>query len=132
MPITLDQFLAPYADALQLGARRAELIAKNLANADTPHYKARDLDFQSILSRSRNGSGSALSSTHTAHLQPGSPENFGAELMYRTPTLPRLDGNTVDTQVEQAAFAENALRYSASLTFLDGRIKGLKAAIRGE
>lgn len=132
MPITLDQFLAPYADALRLGARRAELIARNLANADTPRYKARDLDFQGVLSNARNGSGLALSATHTAHLQPGSSENFGAELLYRIPTLPRLDGNTVDTQLEKAAFAETALRYSASLTFLDGRIKGLKAAIRGE
>ncbi len=132
MPITLDQFLAPHSEALRMGARRAELIARNLANADTPNYKARDLDFQSVLSKARNGSGPALSATHTAHLQPGSSGDFGAELLYRIPTLPRLDGNTVDAQLEQAAFAENALRYSASLTFLDGRIKGLKAALRGE
>ncbi|MFP5344461.1 MAG: flagellar basal body rod protein FlgB [Gammaproteobacteria bacterium] len=131
MPITLDQFLAPHTDALRVGARRAELIARNLANADTPNYKARDIDFQRVLSNTQGGDGSALTVTHAAHLQPGSVD-FGAELLYRVPTLPRLDGNTVDTQMEQAAFAENALRYSASLTFLDGRIKGLKAALRGE
>lgn len=91
------------------------------------NYKARDIDFQRILSNAQGGVGSVLTATHAIHLQPGSG-NAGAELLYRIPTLPRLDGNTVDTRAEQAAFAENALRYSASLAFLDGWIKGLKSS----
>lgn len=132
MPITLDQFLAPHSEALRVGARRAELIARNLANADTPHYKARDIDFQDVLGKAQGAAGSTLSTTHGAHLQPGAADNFGAELLYRVPALPRLDGNTVDTQVEQAAFAENALHYSASLAFISGQLKTLQSAIRGE
>lgn len=128
MSISFDKALGVHAQALQLRAQRAEVIAANLANADTPHYLAKDMDFKAVLAGTQGQGG--LEATHTGHLrsQGGNP----AELSYRIPTQPAIDGNTVDPQQEQAAFADNALRYQASLRLLSGRIQGLLSAIRGE
>jgi flagellar basal-body rod protein FlgB len=116
--------------ALQLRARRSELLSSNLANADTPGYKARDIDFRAVLSEYQSQSGQGLQTTHPKHLGNG-PLGQG-EALYRVPTQPSVDGNTVDTQVEKAQFMENALRYQASLSFIEGRIKALRTAIRGD
>lgn len=129
MSSIIDRALGVHAEALQLRARRGEMLASNLANADTPNYKARDLDFRNVLSAAR--ADTALATTHAGHLRMQG-EAGGAQTMYRVPGQSSLDGNTVDTQIEQAKFAENAVRYRTTLRFLGGRISGLMTAIKGE
>jgi flagellar basal-body rod protein FlgB len=125
-----DDALGIHTQAALLRARRAEVLAANLANADTPNYQARDLDFSSVLANELDAS--QLATTNPGHLELGSPRDFGAELVYRTPAQASLDQNTVDVQAERAAFLDNALRYEASLRFLDSRLKGIVNAFRGE
>ncbi len=128
MPISFDQALGIHAHALELRSRRAEVIATNLANADTPNYLARDLDFESVFADAQGES--ALSVTNAAHFQ--STGAGHGELLYRVPTQPSIDGNTVEEEQEKAAFSTNAIEYQASLRLLSGRIHGLLSAIRGE
>lgn len=131
MPISLDSALGIHAQALLLRSRRAELLAENIANADTPGYKARDLDFKQALSSAQQGA--ALRVTQPDHIQPSAVAGVnGVQTGYRNPLQPSLDGNTVDMQVEQAAFARNAVDYQTSLTFLSGRIRTLMTAIKGD
>lgn len=132
MPNQIDKFLGIHEAALKVRGQRTELLASNLANADTPNYKARDIDFKTVLSEQVSGQGEGLTATHSRHFSQNDVGGATGEPMYRTPTQPSVDGNTVDTQVEKAAYMENALRYQASLTFIDGRIKSLMTAIRGE
>jgi len=131
MPISFDSALGNHDKALIVRSRRAELLASNIANGDTPGYKARDIEFKSefadILAKRNTG----LKLTHSNHIQT-SGHLMGMDVMYRIPNQASLDGNTVDSQLEKSAFAENALRYQASLTFLDGKFKGLIAALKGE
>ncbi|HEY8507988.1 MAG TPA: flagellar basal body rod protein FlgB [Steroidobacteraceae bacterium] len=129
MPLNLDAYLGIHADALKLRGQRTELLATNLANADTPGYKARDIDFREALANASNGG--SLRTTNARHLSTAS-ELGPAGLKYRVPLAPSLDGNTVDVQLEQAAFAENAVRFQATLTFLSARFRGLMTAITGE
>lgn len=117
-----------HADALTIRSMRSTVLAANIANADTPNYKARDLDFKSLLSSGAKGQ---LNTSDRQHIQSA----FGAEggdLLYRIPTNPSLDGNTVEIDTEQGLYADNAMRYQATLTFLNSRIKGIKTALRGE
>ena len=131
MIIDFDSAFGIHETALSVRSHRSEVLAANLANADTPHYKARDIDFQSELHRAVQGTdASQPRSTHARHL--GVASSTGYSHLYRVPMQPSLDGNSVDGQVEQAAFMDNALRYQASLQFLSGRIRGLLTAIRGE
>ena len=123
----IDAALGIHPKALAVGARRLEVLAANMANADTPGYKARDIDFRSAL---REAAGARLERTHARHLA-GHTETAG-ELKYRVPNQPSLDGNTGDAELEQTAFAEAAVRYQASLDFLAMRIEGLRKALRGE
>ena len=117
--------------AIRVRADRAEVLANNLANADTPGFKARDFDFKTALRNEQVSQSSiGMAATHQGHIQ-GAP-SANQELMYRTPSQPSIDGNTVDTQIEQALFARNSLDYNASFEFLNGKFKGLKSAIRGE
>jgi len=148
MSISFDSALGVHAKALAIYSRRAELLASNLANADTPGFKARDIDFKAALNASIGSSSAATKSystqspsslylTNKNHLQLSPQDNVsistGAmQAMYREPNQASLDGNTVDSQVEKAAFAENAMRYQASLQFLSGKFKGMLAAIKGE
>lgn len=124
--------LTPHEMALKVRAQRNELLSANIANADTPGYKARDLDFDAALKVARDG---ALRLVGTSERHIGTARSAVppmAELVrYRVPTQSTLDGNTVETDVEQAAFAENALMYRASLAFLDGKIRTLKYALKG-
>ena len=136
MPITIDNALGIHPQALTLRSQRAEVLAANLANADTPDYKARDIDFKSVLSAAQNipnaaGGALPLTASNAAHLQPLATQSQ-AELLYRNPRQPSVDGNTVDSQVEYTEFARNALQYQASLTFLSGHIRPLLTAIRGD
>ena len=110
MPDRIDAYLGIHTRALMLESRRAELLANNLANADTPGFKSRDIDFKSALATAAGAE----------------------ELKYRVPLAPALDGNTVDSDMEMAEFSRNALDFQASLTFLQSKFRGLKAAIRGE
>ncbi len=122
--------MAQHEQALQFRAHRNEVISSNIANADTPNYKARDLDFAAALKSASTG-GISLRRTSDLHLQPAQSLGHGAKLMYRVPSQPTLDGNTVESDVEQAAFAENAVQYRASLAFLDGQIRTLRYALKG-
>ncbi|NND68025.1 MAG: flagellar basal body rod protein FlgB [Halioglobus sp.] len=122
----IDKAFGASPQVLMLRAERFELISANLANADTPGYKARDLDFASALSRARE---TTPRQTHARHM--ALSDESGA-IMYRTPAQLTLDGNTVETDQEHAAFMDNAIRYQASLNFLNGRIKSVLSALRGE
>ncbi len=126
-----DDVLGVHAQALQLKARRAEVLAANIANADTPGYKARDFDFRQILQQEQSSS-VRMRATRPGHIQPDAGLVPESQLAYRIPSQPSLDGNTVDSQLEHAAYAENALEYQASLRFLNGDIKRLMSAIRGQ
>lgn len=129
MPISFDSALGIHPQALALRSQRAEILASNIANADTPGYKARDIDFKAVLANADLQSGSALRRTHPQHIQVASTGN-SAELLYRTPDQSSLDGNTVDIHREKSAFAENALRYQASLHFLSSKFKGIMAVLK--
>ncbi|GAB4290820.1 MAG: flagellar basal body rod protein FlgB [Thiohalomonadaceae bacterium] len=132
MPAHIDSFLGVHEAALRLRAARSEVIASNLANADTPNYQARDIDFKAVLSEYQGtAGGAAMQTTHSRHLS-ASGGVAAPELMYREPSQPAVDGNTVDSQTEKAAFMENALQYQATLRFIDGSIKTLRTAIRGD
>jgi len=122
--------LSHHEQALRFRAMRNQVLSSNIANADTPNYKARDLDFGTALKGARQESIS-LTTTSDLHKQAWGTTDSGARSVYRVPSQPSLDGNTVSMDVEQAAFAENALQYRASLAFLDGSIRTLKFALKG-
>ena len=134
MPVNLDTYLGVHAQALSLRSKRTEVLAANMANADTPGYKARDIDFKSALAAANGqGGGVHLATTRAGHIGAGVDNGTpGGDLKYRTPLAPSLDGNTVDAQLEQAAFAENNIRYQATLTFLSSKFRGLMTAITGQ
>ncbi|MDO6460413.1 flagellar basal body rod protein FlgB [Granulosicoccaceae sp. 1_MG-2023] len=132
MSNSIDSYLSTNASALQLRAQRASLLASNLANADTPNYKARDFDFSEALRTQLSNAGSTLEVTNPGHIAAPAGQIAASDLLYRVPQEPSLDGNTVDTDVEQAEFAENAVRYQASLEFLGKRISGLIRTLRSE
>ncbi len=127
----MDNLFGIHETALKLRANRAELLAGNIANADTPNYKARDIDFKQTLQLATAKS-SDLVTTNSRHIDSSGNSKSGAEILYRIPSQPSLDGNTVDLQTERSAFLENSMMYQASLRFLNGKISGLHTAIRGE
>lgn len=119
-PDLIDRQFGVHAEALKLRAQRLDVIASNIANAATPGYKARDLDF-----------GAALASAGSIDTAGGAVSPASAAMRYRVPVQTSLDGNSVELATEQAAFAENAVDYRASLSFLTGRIQTLMAALKG-
>lgn len=132
-----------HQQALGLRQSRHEVLAANIANADTPNYKARDIDFASELKKAveggafqpNNNGGLTLSRTSERHMAGTGPAWRGAgstELLYRIPDQPSLDGNTVDMDRERTQFADNAVRYQAALTIMNRRIQGLKNAMQPE
>ncbi len=136
MPFSLDSYLGVQQDALKVQSKRMEVLAKNLANVDTPNYKAQDIDFKTALAQA-GAPGGALPLATTTSNQIGNSATTGdidtsGALKYRVPLAPSLDGNTVDAQMEQAAFADNTVRYQATLTFLSGSLKDLMTAITGQ
>jgi flagellar basal-body rod protein FlgB len=112
--MAFDNLFGIHATALQLRNQRMSMLASNIANAATPNYKARDIDFAKALSLAEGGKGA------------------DGAIAYRVPLQPSLDGNTVEMATEQTAFAENALAYRSSLAFLQGRIGTLSRALKGE
>lgn len=136
MPLSIDSYLGVQQDALKVQSKRMEVLAKNLANVDTPNYKAQDIDFKTALAQA-GSPGAALPLATTTANQIGNSATTGdldtsGALKYRVPLAPSLDGNTVDAQMEQAAFADNTVRYQATLTFLTGSLKDLMTAITGQ
>ena len=133
MAVNLDSYLGLHADALKLQSRRMEVLADNLANADTPGYKARDIDFRAAMATAGNQDGAVkLSTTSPGHLGSDPVSDLNTNLKYRVPLAPALDGNTVDAQQEQAAFADNTVRYQSTLTFLSSSFRALMTAITGQ
>ncbi len=137
--INFNNALGVHSDAMQLRAKRAEILANNLANSDTPGFKARDINFQAMLDKATkkqsasSANSLAMAATNNAHISSSSMgSSFSNELMYRNPSQPSVDGNTVDTQIEQTIFSRNAMDYNTSFEFLSKKFKGLKSAIRGE
>jgi len=133
MSINFDSALGIHADALRIRSQRAELLASNLANTDTPNYKARDIDFQSAMKMAATGqSSNGMQTSHANHIQTSGAQFNNPAVQFRIGMQDSLDGNTVDEQVEQAQFMQNSVQYQASLDFLGARFKGLLSAIRGE
>ncbi|MBB3329903.1 flagellar basal-body rod protein FlgB [Halomonas campaniensis] len=136
----IDQLEAAFnyhQQALGLRQQRHKVLASNIANADTPGYKARDMDFAAELKQAvanGNGSGKGLSLARTSerHIVGQGLPHGDAGLLYRVPDQPSLDGNTVDMDRERTAFADNSVRYQAALTILNSRIQGLKNAMQPE
>ena len=126
---TIENQLSVYSNALNLRGKRNKILASNIANAATPHFKARDIDFETeIKKREKIGDISVNHEKHFALLSKVRPN----DMLFREPLNPSLDGNTVELAVEQMEFSENVTRYQTTLTFLNNRISGLMSAIRGE
>ena len=125
----IGSYLNFHAQALSLRSRRNEVLASNIANAATPNFKARDLDFDAEIRR-HIGLG-PLRTTNDQHL-PTTVNPVRDRMLYRDPINPSMDGNTVEMAVEQMEFSENVIRYQTTLSFLNKRINGLMSAIRGE
>ncbi len=130
----LDNALQFHQDALNARAYRQQLLSTNIANADTPNYKARDVDFSAALSGalgSRMGP-LALATTSARHQQSSTAHPLEGLARYRTEQQSSVDGNTVNMDVERAAFAENALHYEASITFINGLLRSMQSAVQGQ
>ena len=135
MSISFDKALGIHEMALGFRAQRAEVLANNIANADTPHYKARDLDFAAVLAEQNEKQGGktfGLSRTDSQHIAADGIQLADPALRFRTPFHPSIDQNSVDMQQEQANYAENAVQFQASFTLLNSKFKGLIGALRGE
>ena len=124
----IDNALGVHAQALGLRSQRMEVLARNIANADTPHFKAKDIDFRSVLKQSRED---ALNSTHNLHMKIAMEEDSSGE-KYRVPFNASFDGNTVEMNVEQAKFGQVAADYQTTLNILENRVSGIRRALRGD
>ena len=126
------------AQALSLRSERQRLIASNIANADTPGYQARDMDFARTLKAATGALGGAqsVSTTHAGHIGSGAAGlnggKVGAELLYATAGQTNLDRNTVDMDRERASFADNAIKYEATLRFINSSVRTQLSAITGQ
>ena len=130
----IDDALKFHQTALGLRAYRQQVLASNIANADTPHYKARDIDFKSALQGALGGRGGRLDMVQTAprHLPAAGANIRGASLLYRGEAQSSLGGNTVDIDAARAAFAENAVQYEASLTFINQFLRNMQSALQAQ
>ena len=130
---SIDAALKFHAEALNLRAVRQQLLASNIANADTPGYQARDMDFGKSLKDAvaRRTQSVTLARTSGSHLTGRAPAGAAGAVLYRTVVQPSIDGNTVDMDVERAQFADNAIHYEANLQFISSQLKTLLAAIQG-
>ncbi len=121
--------------ALALRAQRHEVLSGNIANADTPNYKAQDFNFANELKRAtaaQSGGGLKLATTSSGHLSTGGSNGLAPHLQYRTPSQSRMDGNTVEMDIERTQFLDNSLRYQADIQFFDDRISGMRKAMQSE
>ena len=133
----MDDLLGFHQQALRIRDQRQQVLASNIANADTPNYKARDLDFKAALQGALKGAGTpggvAMATTSQGHLtgKAGLGAGMGSGLLYRTPAQGSVDGNTVELDAERAAFAENAVQYEFNLTRISSQIKTMLSVIQG-
>jgi flagellar basal-body rod protein FlgB len=132
MSINFKSALGIHADALTFRAHRTEVLANNIANSDTPNFKARDVDFKQVLESKMTHSPLHLQKTQGGHIDGLVNPDFAADLMYRIPFQPAVDGNTVEVQEEISRFTDNSLRYQASFEFLNSKFSGITKAIKGE
>ena len=124
----LDKALGVHAQALGMRSQRMELLARNIANSDTPNFKARDIDFKEVMKATQD---TTLATTRAGHVAQGEVTSTPG-LMYRTPFNTAFDGNTVELNVEQAKYGKSAADYQATLNFLEQRVGGIRKALRGE
>lgn len=131
MAINLDKLTGFHEKAMTIRTERMEVIAGNLANANTPGYKARDIDFNSAMRAAQSEQRqSGMVKTHENHMSGNLKSRF--DMQYRIPTQPDTgDGNTVEVQAERNNFLDNGMRYQASVEFLNGKVKGMKKALSG-
>lgn len=130
MAISLDKAFGIHQHALLVRSDRAEVLASNIANADTPGYKAKDIDFADALANAQKKSGYNMSKTHEKHYDLSI--NVNSSSKFRNPMQPDTgDGNSVDVQVERNNFMQNSMEYQTSLRFLNGTIKALNKALSG-
>lgn len=127
----IDDAFGISQQALVFRSQRSSVLAANIANADTPNYLAKDYDFKTALSDAQNSMKMEMTASNSKHLSLQGSNQFG-DIMYRIPTKEISNGNTVEGEIEQAAFSDNAVRYQTSLQFLNGSIKTLRLAIKGE
>lgn len=135
----LDDYLRFNEAALNLRSQRQTVLASNIANGDTPNYKARDIDFtsalRSALDKASPSANATLKTTANQHYpnppQDGTGMADGTPLLYRGVVQGAVDGNTVDMDVERNQFADNAIRYEAGITAINAQIKSMMAAIQG-
>ncbi len=131
MAISFEQAFGVHQYTVGVREQRAEILASNIANADTPHYKSRDVDFQAALATAQKRQGFALETTQSSHLDHQSTPM--GDVKYRQVNQPDTgDGNSVDVQVERNLYLQNAMEYQASLRFLNGKMKSMMSAIKGE
>ncbi|MGI5309253.1 flagellar basal body rod protein FlgB [Rheinheimera sp. WS51] len=130
MAISFEKAFGMHPEALMIRDRRAQVLSENIANADTPGYKARDIDFNQAMKLAKAHQSGSVGRTHEKHFAISS--QLGADTLFRNPDQPDTgDGNTVDIHHERNAFMQNSMEYQASLSFLTARINGLKKAITG-
>jgi flagellar basal-body rod protein FlgB len=131
----IDNLLLPQRTALNLRGFRHELLASNIANADTPNYKARDVDFKSAFATALNGQDAGalnLNQTSGRHMQGVGGTPYANLVQYRTEFQSAVDGNTVNMDIERGAFAENAINMEASLTFIREQLRTLSSALQSQ
>ena len=130
MAISFEKAFGMHPEAMLVRDRRAQVLAENIANADTPGYKAKDVDFQQALQHARSRQSGNIARTHEQHFNISIAAR--QETQFRNPDQPDTgDGNSVDIHRERNAFMQNSLEYQASMTFLNSRINGLKKALTG-
>ncbi len=133
MSISFESALGIHESALRVRGQRASVLASNLANIDTPNYKARDLDFKQMLNQKTSESPYfGAQTTNERHIADTAIFGEDADVLYRTPQQPSIDGNTVEDQIEHAEYMKNALAFQASFQFLNSKFQGLRTAIRGD
>ncbi len=132
MAISFDKALGVHQHTVGIRSKRAETLASNLANANTPGFKAKDIDFQRALNAATSGSSMGMSRTHERHIVASASRSSG-EQKFRVPNQPDTgDGNTVDAQLERNIFMQNSLEYQTSLDFLGSKFKNMTKAIKGQ
>jgi flagellar basal-body rod protein FlgB len=129
MAISFASAFAGHDKTLEFRSARAAVLANNIANADTPNYKSRDMTFDSVLSD--ENSRLKLAGANERHISGDSAASGSDALLYRNANQPSLDGNNVDMQREQAEYAQNSLQFDTSFMFLNGKISGMKKALIG-
>jgi flagellar basal-body rod protein FlgB len=134
MKALIDNALSFHQTALDVQTRRQQMLASNIANADTPGYKARDIDFRAALTNvlGERAGPLPLATSSARHLPAAAAMPFETYIGYRRETQSSVDGNTVNMDVERAAFAENSVHYEASITFINGLLRGMRTAISGQ